>query len=177
MTPTTLRRALAGALLLLGLGGPSPGAVGSCGGELSTVDAVQFCANRRVAECNRGRARGDAQAAPPTPCADDPATPENEADPTICNWRYCLEQVPSRCSMASWAGCNPPPSQAVAEACLLALTSFDRLAQPTAEIAECNIEIICPSGAGLSEALVEDDASSSDAAATDLETSAPVEVP
>jgi len=166
---TSFRRALVGALLLMGLGGPSPGAVGSCGGEISTADPVQFCANRRIAECSRALARGDALPPAPAPCVDDPATSYNESEPAVCNWVFCIEQVPNRCSMANFAGCNPPPTQAIADDCIAALTSVERLPQPTAEIAECNIDVICPSGAALSEALTEDGVAAEDSASSSEE--------
>jgi hypothetical protein len=166
---TSIRRAFVGALLLLALGGPSPGAVGSCGGEISTADPVQFCANRRVAECSRALARGDALPPAPTPCVDDPATAYNESEPPVCNWVFCVQQVPNRCSMASWAGCNPPPTQAIADDCLAALTSVERLPQPTAEIAECNLDVICPSGAALLESLTEEGAAIDDSVASSEE--------
>jgi hypothetical protein len=71
--------------------------------------------------------------------------------------------------MASWAGCNPPPTQAIADDCLAALTSVERLPQPTAEIAECNLDVICPSSAALLESLTEEGAAIDDSVASSEE--------
>jgi hypothetical protein len=180
MNRSVLARALTGAVLFLALGGPAPGAVGSCGGELSSVDPVQFCANRRVAECNRGRARAMLDPAP-LPCTDDPATPTDEADPLICSWSYCLSLVPTRCMAANFDDCSPPPSEGTANACLSALLDPARLAEATADIPECNPEFICPSSGGLTESLDAESLDEGERGAAETESAAspsePSEVP
>ena len=157
MKRSTLGRALVGAILFLTLGGPAPGAVGSCGGEVSVVDAKQFCATKRALECDRARARGETQATAPIPCTDNASTPENEADPTVCNWLYCRSLVTGACAAVDWpTDCTPPPTELVTNACLNALNDAGRLSTPSADIAECNINVICPPpGAALTEALQE----------------------
>lgn len=158
MNRSTLGRALVGAILFLALGGPAPGAVGSCGTESTVTDAVQFCTDRKVYECDRGRARGDVQIPSPTPCPDDPATPEDESAPAYCNWIYCRSLVAGVCATFSWpSDCNPQPTTAVTTPCLNALRDASRLSTPSADIPECNINVICPVGAGLTEALEETD--------------------
>ena len=156
MKRSILGRVLVGAVLFLALGGPAPGAVGSCGGEVTAVDPIQFCVSWRTIECNRSRARGDVLPAPPTPCTDDPGTPENESDPTICNWLFCRSGVPSRCSSFAWpTDCNPPPNELVTNACLNAVSDISRLSTPNDGILECRLEMLCPRGAALTEALEE----------------------
>lgn len=155
MNRSSLGRVVVGVVLFLALGGPSPGAVGACDGDISTVDADQFCANRKARECNRGRARGELPAAP-APCTDDPVTPVNESEVQVCAWQYCLGRVPSDCTGQTWDRCATPPSVATANACLSALENPDRVGEPTNAIPECSVDVICPAAGALREGLEEE---------------------
>ena len=157
MNRSSFGRVVVGVVLFLALGGPSPGAVGACDGEVATIDPEQFCVNRGARQCDRDRARAMGELPPaPAPCPDNPDTPLNEADPATCAWLYCRDQLRTRCSgTTDWSDCAPPPSVATANACLFALESFDRLNEPTGAIPECRPEVICPMAGALREELDE----------------------
>jgi len=157
MNRSSLGHVVVGVVLFLALGGPSPGAVGACDGEIATVEPRQFCNNRRLRECDRDRARGDLRLAP-APCTDDPATPTNEAEPQNCASQFCRAQIPTQCNVFDWSGCAPPPSVATANACLSALQDIDRLlGERTDAIPECRMDVICPAAGALREELEETD--------------------
>jgi hypothetical protein len=156
---STFVRALLGATLFLALGGPAPGAVGSCGGEVATVDPEQFCFTRKKYECDRTEVRQQAgfanEPAPiPAPdCVDNPATAVNEV--IACNHTFCVNQIPVLCTGMTW-WCTPPPSETVTNDCLAALREPTLLDQRTSDIYECLPTTICPaSAAPLTEALDE----------------------
>lgn len=158
MNRKMLGRALVGAILFLSLGGPAPGAVGSCGGSTTAADAHQFCIDWRITRCNRAKARGEVPPTPPPPCVDDPATPANEADPAMCNLLFCQSQVPESCLHFVWpADCVPEPTTLMVTACYLGLHDPARLADvPADNIWECQMATLCPSsGTPLTEALDE----------------------
>jgi len=155
MNRSSFRRVVVGVVLFLALGGPSPGAVGACEGEISTVEPVQFCVNRKVRECNRDLARGVLPAAP-TLCTDDPGTTTvNEADPGDCAREYCRSLVSTACNGQTWDRCAPPPSVATANACLSALEDVARVGEASSAIPECNPDVICPAAGALREELEE----------------------
>jgi|GEM_PF-1952479 len=158
MNRSSLGRVVVAVVLFLALGGPGPGAVGACDGEITTVDPMQFCFNRRARECARDGARGELPAAP-APCTDDPATiAVNEGDPRVCAEQYCRNQVNARCATATdWSGCAPPPSVATANACLSALEDRARVGEATSAIPECRIDVICPMAGALREELEDTD--------------------
>jgi hypothetical protein len=115
------------ALLVLGLalllGAPTPGAVGSCGGdELSgEADVVAYCQEREQLVCERRRRRGKLD--------DDGA-------------QICRHEVIELCARRFWPNeCRP--TERVARACLNALRSLDTLQIEEDEIEECKAESLC----------------------------------
>ena len=120
-------RAAVGVLLVLGLGGPSPGHLGSCGAT-SAADPVQFCTSKETYVCARecGSGRWDA-AMRMTMCGTDAV-------------------IASRCAGFGFPpGCLP--TQVQASACFEALRNPDRLGTPFLDITECNSTTLCSSSA------------------------------
>jgi hypothetical protein len=102
---------------------PTPGAVGSCGGdELSEeADVIDYCQQREQLMCERRRRRGE--------LTDDGA-------------QVCRHQVIDLCAHRFWPSeCRP--TERVARACLNALRSLDTLNTKEADIDECKAESLC----------------------------------
>ena len=117
------RRALAGVLLFLVLAGPTPGAVGSCGGdELDReADLDSYCAEREQLVCVRQALRREITSGQ----RDD-----------------CRRTAIVDCRNRSWAPrCQPTERQT--QACLNALRSLDTLNTPDDELEECQTEALC----------------------------------
>jgi hypothetical protein len=115
---------LASLLLVLLLGGPTPGAVGSCSGEGKLdafADLQSFCKEREQLECVRRALRKE-------------LTTQQRDD--------CRRAAIMDCEQRSWApGCHPTERQA--DACLNALRSLDTLSTKEKDIAECNQQALC----------------------------------
>jgi hypothetical protein len=112
-----------GVLLMLLLGGPTPGAVGSCGTDDldDFADIQRYCAKREQLVCVRRNLRKEITNAQRDDCR-----------------RAALKQCASR----SWAPeCHPTEREALA--CLNALSDLDTLHTPEAEIHECSTEALC----------------------------------
>lgn len=124
--PKSLRRVLlrlgAGVVILLALGGPTPGYVGTCSTDTpAVVDPEQFCVDRKSSECARDRVAG----------RTDEAT-----------YNACANMIESQCTGATWTnGCAPSPQ--LAGACISALRDMSRLATLNAMIEECYQETLC----------------------------------
>ena len=120
---TTLPRAL----MLLGvsllIAAPTPGAVGSCGGdELSgEADVIPYCQEREQLICERRRRRGTLD--------DDGA-------------QLCRHEVIELCAKRFWPN-DCRPTQRVARACLNALRSLDTLDMKESDIEECKAKSLC----------------------------------
>lgn len=116
-------RALGWMLLAVLLAGPTPGAVGSCGGDDlgKTADIQSYCVAREDLVCARRRAR-------------DELTKQGETD---C--RYAARDVCAR----RWWSPECRPTEREARACLNALRSRDTLSTPDDEIDECQISVLC----------------------------------
>jgi hypothetical protein len=117
------RRALAGALLFVVLAGPTPGAVGSCGGdELDReADLDSYCAEREQLVCVRQALRREITSGQ----RDD-----------------CRRAAIAACRNRSWAPrCQPTERQT--QACLNALRSLDTLNTPDDELEECQTDALC----------------------------------
>lgn len=106
-----------GACLLVG---PTPGAVGSCGGDDDALgeraDVPAYCRAREELVCVRARMRGE--------------TTTYEQDD-------CRRAAIDRCAQRFWPG-SCAPSVRSTEACLTALRLVDTLDTPVREIDECN---------------------------------------
>lgn len=119
-----LLQACAGLMLLLGLAAPTPGAVGSCGGdrsldELANLD--RYCKEREQLVCVRRGLRKEISLAKTNDCR-----------------RTAIKQ----CELRSWSpGCAPTQRQT--RACLNALRSIDTLQTPEDQISECNARALC----------------------------------
>jgi hypothetical protein len=116
-------RLLAAFLLLLLLGGPSPGAVGSCEERRRLAELRPYCEEREQLVCWRRYLRGELGGG------------EREVN-------ECRATAISRCQNRYW----PPdcrPSERQTDACLNALRSYDTLDIPESEIAECSVETLC----------------------------------
>ncbi len=118
-----VRRALVATSLLLLLGGPTPGAVGSCGEESAPlVDLVDYCVDRELLSCRRRQLRGELNDDTYADCADDVVR-------VICPSRF-------------WApGCRPTTRQA--NACIEALRSYDTLQIEERDLPECKVSALC----------------------------------
>jgi len=123
MTPL-LRSLLLLALALL-IAAPTPGAVGSCGGDELTEEAevTSYCQEREQLICERKRRRGDLD--------DDGA-------------QLCRHEVIELCAKRFWPN-DCRPTKRVARACLNALRSLDTLEikDETKNIEECKAESLC----------------------------------
>lgn len=119
-------RVLLGIVLVLLLGGPTPGAVGDCSDdEGAFVPASDWCFEKEAWLCERRRAQG--------------TYTDAERD-------NCLELLNTSCPGRTWPdGCTPPTEQTT-RACIAALMSVDRLGEAEADIVECKSEIICGGG-------------------------------
>ncbi len=119
-----LARAAAAVALLLLLGGPTPGAIGSCSGEgklEAPADLQTFCKLSEQYKCVRRALRKEIS----NQARDD-----------------CRRAAITQCGLRSWApGCHPTQRQA--NACLNALRSLDTLSTKEADIAECNTGALC----------------------------------
>lgn len=114
-------RVLAGAILLLALGGPSPGHVGSCDGSGELADAAMFCEAYRTYYCARELNGGR------LPLAEYPA----------CIQRTGMGGPYTYCTGFSFmTGCEP--SQRSADACIRALEQATDVSIPTGNIAQCD---------------------------------------
>lgn len=110
----------AGTILLLALGGPTPGYIGSCSvGQSAPVDAEQFCVNRKSAECVRDRV----------------AMRTNQV-----MYEACANAILTQCEGATWI-CEP--SAEMAAACIEALRDSDRLGMTNDMIVECSQDTFC----------------------------------
>jgi hypothetical protein len=111
-------------MLVLLLGGPTPGAVGSCTGEGKLdafADLASFCKESEQLKCVRRALRKE-------------LTTQQRDD--------CRRAAITDCEQRSWApGCHPTERQA--RACLNALRSLDTLSTKEKDIAECNQRALC----------------------------------
>ena len=116
-------RALAWTLLAVLLGGPTPGAVGSCGGEdlSETADLASYCVEREDLVCVRRGARGELSLQGVDKC------------------RRAAREVCAR----RWWSPECRPTEREARACLNALRSRDTLSTPEDEIDECRVSALC----------------------------------
>jgi len=117
------RRALSSVLLFLVLAGPTPGAVGSCGGDELDRDADldSYCAEREQLVCVRQALRREITSGQ----RDD-----------------CRREAIADCRNRSWAPrCQPTERQT--QACLNALRSLDTLNTPDDELEECQTDALC----------------------------------
>lgn len=122
-----LVRALLSLALLLVLGGPTPGAVGSCGEDSAPfADLNDYCNKRELLSCERRRLRGEfAVMADPTGAFD-----------------ACLLNSGLTCQSRFWApGCRPTTRQV--NACIAALQSYDTLEVEEADLPECKVSALC----------------------------------
>jgi hypothetical protein len=116
-------RALFGAGLILLLGGPTPGAVGSCGGDElgGEADVRAYCTEREQLICVRRSLRRE-------------ITPGQSDD--------CRREAIQICKARAWApACRP--TERVARACLNALRSLDTVKTPEDRIKECRTSSLC----------------------------------
>jgi hypothetical protein len=119
----TLRRIAFSALVLLTLSGPSPGAVGSCGGDEldEPADLQTYCRERDQLICVRRALRKEI----------------SDAERDECRRDALID-----CDHRSFApGCEPTERQA--RACLGALRSLDTLSTPEDQLEECDPEALC----------------------------------
>lgn len=116
-------RALGWTLLAVLLAAPTPGAVGSCGGDDlgKTVDIESYCVDREDLVCARQRARGELSIQGETEC------------------RYAARDVCAR----RWWSPECRPTEREARACLNALRSRDTLSTPDDEIHQCQVSVLC----------------------------------
>jgi hypothetical protein len=128
------RRFLACLALALLLGGPTPGAVGSCGEEDEFVELIPYCEEREQLICYRQYLRGEL----------------GSGDRGV---EKCRRDAVEACRNRRWApGCRPTERQA--RACINALEAVDTLDTPESEIDECSDQALCrvreeaPAGAG-----------------------------
>ena len=110
MKPTRLLLRLAGIGMVFSfIIAPSPGSVGAGCGGIATVQASQFCVDKKYFECLRDQAAGRIDAT---------------------EFATCTTGLQTQCASAAWpAGCSP--SQAEADACTELLRNVELLATPT----------------------------------------------
>lgn len=114
-------RLLFALLVLLMLGGPTPGAVGSCDAEDSEADLYAFCRSREELTCWRRGLR-------------------RELTDNAVN--QCRIDAIEKCQQSTWApGCKPTQRQA--DACINALRAMDTVQTKESKIAECKQKSIC----------------------------------
>ncbi len=111
-----------GVLLVLLLGGPTPGAVGSCSDNDEVIGAVEWCVEKEGWICERRGAQGT---------YDD-----DEVD-------ACLRGVEPSCQGRTWPPDCVPLTRRVAQACIDALGSIDRLGTAEGDLEECKLETLC----------------------------------
>lgn len=114
-------RLLAGVVLFLALGAPTPGNVGGCGSTVSVADARLFCVDRDQWKCVRDE------------FAERISVEERDA---------CIAAVEPGCSAFAWPpGCAPTDGQA--RACITLLSRRDlapmTYEQLLATYQECNL--------------------------------------
>jgi hypothetical protein len=118
---TRVSRALFALIILLMLGAPTPGAVGSCGAEDGEADLFSFCREREELTCWRRGLRRE---------LTEKAVTE------------CRENAIEQCKQRVWAPeCRPTERQA--EACINALRSLDTVQTVESRIAECKEKRLC----------------------------------
>jgi hypothetical protein len=113
----------AGVIILLALGGPTPGYVGTCdaSGGSTVADPAQFCTSRKTWECARDYAA-------------------HRIDMGMYN--ACALGIDAACAGFNWTpGCAPSPQ--LADACISALSDMSRVGTPTPMIEECYTESLC----------------------------------
>jgi hypothetical protein len=119
-----LLQAAAGVLLLLALAAPTPGAVGSCGGEQGLDDFANldsYCKQRDQLVCVRRQLRKEL---------------------SLKETNDCRLSAIERCQLRSWSpGCHPTNRQT--RACLNALRSIDTLQTKEDQLEECNTNALC----------------------------------
>lgn len=147
-----MKRLFAGAALLLLLGAPTPGAVGSCGGdsELDELAELQpYCEEREELTCVRMALRRELSVVERDDCrrcALDFDGLSNERkreclDPET-KWNEDRAQPFVPCDRRFWpADCRPTVRQT--NACLNALRSRDTLETAESSIHECNTKALC----------------------------------
>lgn len=120
--PAGARRVLAAVALFALLGGPTPGAVGSCGDSVDGfADLTEYCKEREELTCVRRALRKELS----TQERDD-----------------CRREALSACERRFWApDCRPTARQA--NACLNALRAEETVDTPEDELDECNTEALC----------------------------------
>ncbi len=131
MNRSLAARAAIAALLLLVLGAPGPGHVGSCSDSTdAAADPEVFCRERKGWICARLRlAGGDADGDPPGACAGAPAYEQSQFDD-------CRARIPTDCSGARFAAdCTVTERQTAA--CVEALSLQANVCIPEEMIAEC----------------------------------------
>lgn len=113
-----------GVLLLLALAAPTPGAVGSCGGEQGLDDFANldsYCKQRDQLVCVRRQLRKEL---------------------SLKETNDCRLSAIERCQLRSWSpGCHPTNRQT--QACLNALRSIDTLDTKEDHLEECNSKALC----------------------------------
>lgn len=120
---SALPRNLALIVVALLIAAPTPGAVGSCGGDELTgeADVISYCQEREQLMCERRRRRGELD--------DDGA-------------QLCRHEVIELCAKRFWPN-DCRPTERVARACLNALRSLDTLQTKESEIEECKAKALC----------------------------------
>ncbi len=116
-------RAAALAVLGLAIGGPAPGYVGNCStdGGPGPVDRVQFCTNKEAYACARDLAFGRID---------------------MTQYNVCSSRIDSMCAGFNFPpGCSP--SQALANACISAVSDANRISTPTDMLVECQSTTLC----------------------------------
>lgn len=118
-----VRSALASGALLAILSGPTPGAVGSCGGDdlSGPADVVSYCSKREQLICVRRGLRREITS--------------QETD-------TCRRAAISQCENRSWLP-QCQPSERQARACLNALESLDTVNTKESELHECTTAALC----------------------------------
>jgi len=147
-----VKRALVVLALALLLGGPTPGAVGSCGGDSELdelADLRPYCEEREELTCVRMALRGDLSVVDRDDCRrcaldfdglSDDRKRECLDEDTLWNRDRAQPFVP--CERRFWpADCRPTVRQT--NACLNALRSMDTLGTAESSIRECNTEALC----------------------------------
>jgi hypothetical protein len=117
------QRAILVILGYLAIAAPTPGAVGSCGGDdlAEPADFSSYCEQREQLICTRRFLRKEITAE-----ARD-----------ICRW-----DAIDACERRAFPG-DCRPSRRETEACLRALSSFDTLDTKESELAECSRSALC----------------------------------
>ena len=105
------------------LGGPTPGAVGSCGGDelAGQADVQSYCTEREQLICVRQQLRREI---------------------SIAQSNQCRRDMIERCKSRAWAP-QCKPSERAARACLAALRSLDTVDTKESEIEECSMPALC----------------------------------